>query len=107
MIVDDENLRGNLPQSQINIFTSKPLKDWLTANAKAYRFSSNDSLKPGQPARDLERPEFVAGWDLVSDAVDKRAINLPAWIVSDGKKQIFGALPDSVEAVTQKLGEFK
>ena len=106
LIVDNENLRGNLPQSQINIFTSDRLRDWLEKNAK-YRMSSNDSLRSGEPARELEAAEFVAGWDLVSSAVDSGDVDLPAWIVSDGKRQIMGPLPLSVDAVLEKLEAFR
>ena len=61
----------------------------------------------GEPARDLEEPEFVAGWDLVCSAVDSGDLDLPAWIVSDGKRQIMGPLPLSVDAVLEKLEAFK
>lgn len=106
LVMDDENLRGNLPQSQINIFTSKPLKDWLIENS-LYRFTSNDSLKKGEPARQLETNEFVDGWDLAYSAVASGALSLPVWIVSDGEKQILEPLPLDVETALKKLEAFK
>ena len=112
MVVDDENLRGNLPQSQINIFTSTVLRDWLNANTgsdgqPAFRFSSNDSLKPGSEGRKLELPVWVEGWDILMAAVEKGDVSLPAWIVSNGKTGVIEALPKDVDAAIQRLGEFK
>lgn len=110
LIVDDENVRGNLPQSQVNIFTSKKLSDWLEANCAkagddqpAYRFSSNDSFTPGDPARELELPVWVEGWDTLM----KSGVPLPAWAVSNGKKGVIEPLPQSVEACLKRLEEFK
>ena len=102
LIVDDENLRGKLPQSQVNIFTSKPLRDWLNANA-TYRFASNDSLRPGEPARELEAAEFVAGWDLVAGG----DVELPAILISNGVKQTLELLPADVDSLIRRLEEFK
>jgi len=107
LVMDDENLRGNLPQSQVNIFTSKPLADWLKANAKGYRFTSNDSLQPNEPARELEAPEFVAGWDLAYSAVDGGKLSLPVMIVSNGTSQTLEPLPQSVDAMIKRLEDFK
>jgi len=102
LIVDDENVRGNLPQSQVNIFSSRPLRDWLNQNAK-YRFSSNDSLRPGQPARELEQAAFVNGWDLVAEG----GVELPAILVSNGTKQTLEPLPADADATITLLEGFK
>lgn len=104
VIVDDENLRGNLPQSQINIFTSPKLRDWMAENQIQYRFSSNDSLLPDSEARQLEKPVWVAGWDLVVDSVADGAIELPAMIFGDEKKTKIIELPDSVDSMIETLG---
>lgn len=112
MVVDDENLRGNLPQAQVNIFTSKPFRDWLAENtAKAdgqpsFRFSSNDSLAPGEEARELELPVFVDGWDILMADVKAGKVKFPAWIISNGKKGVLEPLPLSVEAAIKRLEEF-
>lgn len=110
MIVDDENLRGKLPQSQINIFTSSTLRQWLDSNAAkakdgrpAYRLSSNDSLVEGGEARKQELPVYVQGWDLLM----KSGKPLPAWIVSSGNKTIIEELPKTVDAAIARLEALK
>jgi|GEM_PF-6976313 len=110
LVIDDENQRGKLPQSQINIFTSKPLRDWMDAHAAkesdgrpAYRFSHPESLVDGSEGRKLELPVYVEGWDLLMESGTK----LPAWIVSDGEREVIEPLPESVEAAIEKLEEFK
>ena len=110
MIVDDENLRGKLPQSQINIFTSSVLRQWLdsnTAKAKdgrpAYRLSSNDSLVEGGEARKQELPVYVQGWDLLM----KSGVALPAWIVANGRKTTIEPLPKTVDAAIARLEALK
>ncbi len=114
VIVDDENIRGHLPQSQLNIFTSIELANWLKENTAtaddggpAFRFSSNDSLVRGEPARELELPVFVGGWDAVMDAVRAGQISLPAWAISNGERGVIEALPQSVDAAIRRLEEFK
>lgn len=114
LVIDDENVRGNLPQLQVNIFTSKKLIDWLEANCTkaadgqpAYRFSSNDSFPPGDPARDLELPVWVEGWDTLMKAVNDGKVKLPAWAVSNSKHGVIEPLPASVEACLKRLEEFK
>lgn len=113
LIVDDENLRGSLPQSQINIFTSKKLADWLNTNCvkaadgqPAYRFSSNDSLEEGTPARKLELKVWVDGWDAVMAAVNEKRVTLPAWAISNGKIGVIEALPANVDTCITRLEEF-
>jgi hypothetical protein len=110
IIVDNENERGRLPQSQINVFTSKPLRDWLDVNTPrgkdgrpAYRFSSNDSLVTGSSARTLELPVYVQGWDLLM----KSKTPLPAWIVSNGQRTVIEPLPKSVDAALARLKVLK
>jgi hypothetical protein len=110
LIVDDENLRGKLPQSQINIFTSKPLRDWLDASTPkgkdgrpAYRFASNDSLVEGGEARKQELPVYVQGWDLLM----KSGVSLPAWIVANGEQTTIEPLPKSVDAAIARLEELE
>jgi hypothetical protein len=106
MIVDDENLRGKLPQSQINIFTSTVLRAWLDKTCPkakdgrpAYRLSSNDSLVEGGEARKQELPVYVQGWDLLM----KSGVALPAWIVSNGKRTTIEPLPKTVDAAIARL----
>ena len=106
MIVDDENLRGKLPQSQINIFTSTVLRAWLDSNTPkakdgrpSYRLSSNDSLADGSEARKQELPVYVQGWDLLM----KSGVALPAWIVANGKRTTIEPLPKSVDAAIARL----
>ena len=114
IIIDDENERGSLPQSQVNIFTSLKLSQWLDSNCAtdssgepAYRFSSNDSLAEGEKARQLELPVWVAGWDSVMKAVKNGSIKLPAWAISNGEKGVIEPLPLTIDAAIQRLGEFK
>lgn len=114
IVVDDENERGLLPQSQINIFTSTKLVEWLDENCAtasdgepAYRFSSDDSLIEGEDARKLELPVWVAGWDSVMKAVKDGKIKLPAWAVSNGTKGVIEPLPMTVDAAIKRLEEFK
>jgi len=114
VIVDDENMRGHLPQSQINIFTSIDLANWLKTNTAraadgnpAFRFSSNDSLVQGEQARQMELPVFVGGWDAVMSAVNSGQIRLPAWAISNGNRGVIEALPTSVEAAIRRLEEFR
>lgn len=114
IIVDDENERGLLPQSQINIFTSIKVVRWLDANCTtasdgepAYRFSSNDSLVEGEDARNLELPVWVAGWDAVMKAVKDGKVKLPAWAVTNGTKGVIEPLPLTVDAAISRLEEFK
>jgi len=99
IVVDNENERGRLPQSQINIFTSKPLRDWLAVNAAGYRFSSNDSLVAGSEARKQELPVYVAGWDLLI----KSGVALPAWIVANGRRTVIEPLPKTVAEAQARL----
>lgn len=113
LIIDDENERGLLPQSQINIFTSRKLVDWLDANCAkagdgepAYRFSSNDSLAPGAEARRLELPVWVEGWDAVMNAVRAGRVKLPAWAVTNGNRGVIEPLPLTVDAALARLQEF-
>lgn len=110
LIVDDENLRGKLPQSQINIFTSSVLRQWLdnnTPKAKdgrpAYRLSSNDSLVDGGEARKQELPVYVEGWDLLM----KSGVALPAWIVANGRRTTIEPLPKTVDAAIARLEALK
>lgn len=110
IVVDNENERGNLPQAQVNIFTSKPLRDWLDSNTAraadgrpAYRFSSNDSLVVGGEARKQELPVYVEGWDLLL----KSGVKLPAWIVSNGRRTVVEPLPATVDAAISRLGGLK
>jgi hypothetical protein len=114
LILDDENLRGSLPQAQINIFTSTELAGWLDANCvkaadgqPAYRFSSNDSLAEGTPARKLELKVWVDGWDAVMKAVADKKVTLPAWAISNGKKGVIEELPANIAACLKRLKEFK
>lgn len=99
MIVDNENLRGNLPQSQINLLSSVPFRQWLIINAKGYRFSSNDSLVEGSEARDLELPVWVQGWDLLMESEQE----LPLWIIGNGRQTVIEPLPLTVEAAIRRL----
>jgi len=110
MIVDDENLRGKLPQSQINIFTSTVLRQWLDSNTPkakdgrpAYRLSSNDSLVEGGEARKQELPVYVQGWDLLM----KSGVALPAWIVANGTTTTIEPLPKTVDAAIARLEVLK
>ena len=110
IVVDNENERGKLPQSQINIFTSTPLRQWLDSNTPrnkdgrpAYRFSSNDSLAVGGEARKQELPVYVEGWDLLL----KSGVTLPAWIVSNGRRTVVEPLPKTVEAAISRLEALK
>jgi hypothetical protein len=110
MIVDDENLRGKLPQSQINIFTSTVLRAWLDKTCPkgkdgrpAYRLSSNDSLAEGGEARKQELPVYVQGWDLLM----KSGVALPAWIVANGKRTTIEPLPKTVDAAIARLEALK
>jgi len=114
LIMDDENQRGHLPQSQVNMFTSRPFHEWLEANTAkgtdgepAYRMTSNDSLQPGEEARDLELPVYVDGWDLIDAAVEQGRMKLPTWIVSNGERGVIEPLPVSVEAAIARLEGFK
>lgn len=100
IIVDNENERGRLPQSQINIFTSTPLREWLNANIVTYRYSSNDL---SAEARKLEQPKFVQGWDLLM----KSNTPLPAWIISNGQQTAIGPLPKTVNDIITQLERFK
>ena len=99
VVIDNENERGRLPQSQINIFTSKPLREWLAVNAAGYRFSSNDSLVAGSEARKQESPVYVAGWDLLM----KSGVTLPAWIVGNGRRTVIEPLPKTVAEAQARL----
>ena len=99
MIVDDENLRGNLPQSQVNLLLSVPFRQWLDSNAKGYRFSSNDSLVVGSEARELELPVYVQGWDLLM----KSNKELPLWIIGNGRQTVIEPLPETVDAAIRRL----
>jgi len=99
MIVDDENLRGNLPQSQVNLLLSVPFRQWLDSNAKGYRFSSNDSLVAGSEARELELPVYVQGWDLLM----KSNKELPLWIIGNGRQTVIEPLPETVDAAIRRL----
>jgi hypothetical protein len=99
VVIDNENERGKLPQSQINIFTSKPLREWLAVNAVGYRFSSNDSLVTGSEARKQELPVYVAGWDLLM----KSGVALPAWIVANGRRTVIEPLPKTVAEAQARL----
>ena len=99
VVIDNENERGKLPQSQINIFTSKPLREWLAVNAAGYRFSSNDSLVTGSEARKQELPVYVAGWDLLM----KSGVALPAWIVANGRRTVIEPLPKTVAEAQARL----
>jgi hypothetical protein len=110
MIVDDENLRGKLPQSQINIFTSTVLRQWLDKTCPkakdgrpAYRLSSNDSLSDGGEARKQELPVYVQGWDLLM----KSGVALPAWIVANGTQTTIEPLPKTVDAAIARLEVLK
>lgn len=110
LIVDDENLRGKLPQSQINIFTSTVLRAWLDKTCPkgkdgrpAYRLSSNDSLAEGGEARKQELPVYVQGWDLLM----KSGVALPAWIVANGKRTTIEPLPKTVDAAIARLEALK
>jgi len=110
LIVDDENLRGKLPQAQINIFTSTVLRQWLDKTCPkakdgrpAYRLSSNDSLAEGGEARKQELPAYVQGWDLLM----KSGVALPAWIVANGKKTTIEPLPKTVDAAIARLEALK
>ena len=114
IVVDDENVRGELPQSQINIFTSTRVAEWLRHNTAeapdggpAFRFSSSDSLVEGEEARELELPVFVEGWDAIMDAVRSGRISLPAWAISDGERGVIEQLPQSVDAAIERLEEFR
>lgn len=114
LIVDNENLRGDLPQAQLNIFTSEPLAAWLTANCAktsdgkpAFRFSSNDAFVADAPARKLELKVWVDGWDAVMSAVGVKKVSLPAWAVTNGKKSVIEPLPATVDACLKRLAEFK
>jgi len=106
MIVDDENLRGKLPQSQVNIFTSTILRQWLDKTCPkakdgrpAYRLSSNDSLSDGGEARKQELPVYVQCWDLLM----KSGVALPAWIVANGTQTTIEPLPKTVDAAIARL----
>jgi hypothetical protein len=106
IVVDNENERGRLPQSQINILTSKPLRDWLDSNTPrgkdgrpAYRFSSNDSLSAGGKGRELELPVYVQGWDLLM----KSGVALPAWIIGNGRRTVIEPLPKTVAEAQARL----
>ena len=114
IVVDDENVRGLLPQSQINIFTSKKVVEYLDANCAtasdgepAYRFSSNDSLEPGGEARELELPVWVSGWDAIMKAIAEGKVKLPAWAISNGAKGVIEPLPLTVDAALSRLKEFE
>ena len=114
LVIDDENSRGHLPQSQINIFTSKAFADYLDKacvrgadGEPAYRFSSNDSLVPGGKARELELPVWVQGWDAVMKAVNDGAIKMPAWAITNGNRGVIEALPLTVEAAIARVKEFE
>lgn len=114
LIIDDENVRGELPQEQINIFTSKKLMDYLDSKCAkesdgepAYRFSSNDSLAPGEEARDLELKVWVEGWDAVMAAVNSGKVKLPAWAVTNGTRGVIESLPGSVDAAIARIKEFE
>jgi len=113
IIVDNENVRGTLPQSQVNIFSSKEVADWLKKNTAktsdgqpAFRFSSNDSLV-GEEARKLELPIFVEGWDTLMKAVSEGKVQLPAWAISNGSRGVIEPLPTSIEATIRRLEEYK
>ena len=106
LIVDNENLRGSLPQSQINLLSSVPFRQWLDSNTArgkdgrpACRFSSNDSLAAGGEARELELPVYVAGWDLLM----KSGKELPLWIIGNGRQTVIEPLPVSIEAAIRRL----
>lgn len=107
LVIDDENLRGTLPQSQVNIFTSVPLRDWLADNGGKFRFSSNDSLTTGSDARNLELPVWVKGWDLLMNDVQAGKVTLPAWIISNGTTGTIEPLPKSVDDAVKRLEAFK
>jgi len=114
VIVDDENERGKLPQSQVNIFTSKPLREWLDQHTvkapdgrPAYRFSGVESLESGGDARRLELPVFVSGWLLVQQRVAEGKVKLPAWIIGTEKATTIEELPASVDDALKRLEELK
>ncbi len=114
LIIDDENVRGTLPQEQINIFTSEKLMDYLDSKCvkesdgePAYRFSSNDSLAPNSEARKLELKVWVEGWDAVMKAVADGKVKLPAWAVTNGTRGVIESLPGSVDAAIARIKEFE
>lgn len=114
LIIDDENVRGTLPQEQVNIFMSKKLVDYLDQKCvkesdgePAYRFSSNDSLAPNSEARKLELPVWVEGWDAVMEAVKSGKVKLPAWAVTNGTRGVIESLPGSVDAAIARIKEFE
>jgi hypothetical protein len=107
IIVDDENLRGNLPQEQVNIFTSPILRTWMEADGFEYRFSSNDSFIEGGEARKLEDPVWVEGWDLLLNEVKEGTVKLPAWIIGDKNNTVIEELPLATSKAMERLEAFK
>jgi hypothetical protein len=83
LIVEETEDRRQLPQSQVNIFTSVTLREYLDSKAKAWRIFDQDV--------DLERESEV--WQ---KAMGRERASVPWIVVSNGRTGHEGPLPKTV-----------
>lgn len=93
LIVEERSERENLPSTQIAIFTSSPLRKWLTDNKAEFR---NED-------KDVDVSRLSADWQKLV-ALPRQSL---PWIVVTGKGQFSGPLPKTVEETQALIARYK
>lgn len=97
LIVEEMDSRGELPASQVSIFTSTDLRKWLTESKAQWRIFD----------RDVPQEQLADVWKAGLKKVSESGLQLPVVLVSNGSKGTIEKLPKSVGELTTLLERFK
>lgn len=97
LIVEDMDSRGELPASQVSIFTSTDLRKWLTESKAQWRIFD----------RDVPQEQLADVWKSGLKKVSESGLQLPVVLVSNGSKGTIEKLPKSVGELTTLLEKYR
>lgn len=94
LIVEQMDMRRDLPASQVSIFTSTELRKWFTENNVQWRMFDDD----------VDQSQLEQKW---KDALARPRASLPWLVASNGKTGFEGPLPSSVTDLIAVLEKHK
>jgi hypothetical protein len=97
LIVEEMDSRGELPASQVSIFTSTDLRKWLTENKAQWRIFD----------RDVPQEQLADVWKSGLKKVSESGLQLPVVLVSNGAKGTIEKLPASVDELKTLLEKYR
>ena len=105
LILHDPLTNGRLPQTQVDVFSSKAVRDWLTANT-AKDAAGTPAFRVLAPDQDLSR-EKDPTWVALKTAANGGGSTDPYWLLIDETRWIVESVPKTAEAAITRLEAFK